>query len=115
MNLCSATDFKGGLVVDARGVAQSKRGEWDRGQNPLEHRARGIDENAKEHSQPRPQLPSFARIASCGVAVRYGPCYWGHNDKDNLNIWKAQALAVLPGQMAEVEQVRLSENRAPQF
>eukprot|EP00435_Cladocopium_sp_Y103_P061770 s958_g23.t1 len=30
---------------------------------------KGIDEHAKEHTQ-------------------YGPCYWGHNDKDNLNIWK---------------------------
>lgn len=50
VNLCSATDFK------------------------------GIDENAKEHSQ-------------------YGPCYWGDNDKDNLNIWKDEEKlleAVLP-------------------
>lgn len=29
----------------------------------------GIDERAKEH-------------------LKYGPCYWGHNDMDYMNPWK---------------------------
>eukprot|EP00434_Breviolum_minutum_P026283 symbB.v1.2.023229.t2/scaffold2111.1/size89052/2 len=30
---------------------------------------KGIDEHAKDFS-------------------KYGPCYWGHNDRDHMNIWK---------------------------
>ena len=74
-----------GKTLDVRSVSCKRLGIWDDA-----FIGPGIDERAKE----------FLKLASkngCSLAlqvtfatrlIRYGPCYWGHNDMDYMHPWK---------------------------